>query len=184
MFLGVPATVPSMDSEERGQLGRAVEQARLRKGWAKEHAARVAEVSTTTWRRVEEGLTTQDAKLAKVLRAVGLDGQAETAGLEDLDDDTFLIPEDLEEGYSDVARFAAAVRNHCPPLASRAARLKLDATALFAEAGRYLAERGGDGRAEEPRGSAPTSRDDYDLAAHGDEKKAINDENELGTDQP
>lgn len=53
-------------------LGRDVQMARVDKGWSKEEAARKAEVSSITWKRVEDGMPVQDAKLGAVLKAVGM----------------------------------------------------------------------------------------------------------------
>lgn len=59
-----------MDLQE---LGRRVQGARLARKWGKEQAAREAGISSITWKRVEDGLSVQEAKLQAVLDAVGLD---------------------------------------------------------------------------------------------------------------
>ena len=53
-------------------LARDVERERLARGWSKEHAARQAGISSITWKRVEDGLAVQEAKLAAILLTLGL----------------------------------------------------------------------------------------------------------------
>lgn len=60
------------NSADRRAIGRAVENARLEKGWGKEEACRQAGLSPTTWGRIEQGLRVQDAKLAAALRVLDL----------------------------------------------------------------------------------------------------------------
>lgn len=60
------------------ELGRRVKAARLRRGWSKERAAREADISAITWKRVEDGLGVQDAKRAAILDTLGLDDRGET----------------------------------------------------------------------------------------------------------
>ncbi len=56
-------------------LGTRVTAARIAKRWSVETAARQAEISRTTWNRVEAGLGVQDVKRAAVLDVLGLDNQ-------------------------------------------------------------------------------------------------------------
>jgi ribosome-binding protein aMBF1 (putative translation factor) len=58
-------------------LAPKVQQARLARGWSKERAAREAQVSSITYKRVEDGLRVQDANLAKVLHALDLTATGE-----------------------------------------------------------------------------------------------------------
>lgn len=60
------------------ELGRRVKTARLKRGWSKEQAAREAQISAITWKRVEDGLSVQDAKRQAVLNCLGLDDRGET----------------------------------------------------------------------------------------------------------
>lgn len=62
-----------MNEEYFVALGRKVEAARLERRWSVEQAARKAEISRTTWNRVEQGLGVQDVKRAAVLGVLGLD---------------------------------------------------------------------------------------------------------------
>lgn len=54
------------------RLAVRVKTARVRRGWSKEHAAREAKISSITWKRVEDGLPVQDAKLAAIGKALQL----------------------------------------------------------------------------------------------------------------
>lgn len=49
-----------------------VRQARLALGWSKESAARKAGISSITWKRIEDGLSVQEASMAKALKALGV----------------------------------------------------------------------------------------------------------------
>lgn len=95
------AGMPKLDPEQRSALASAVELARLSRGWGKEEAARRAEVSSITWKRVEDGLGVQDGKLGAILNALGLrlgpDGFVETAGRPASE----LLPEPLSRPYDD-----------------------------------------------------------------------------------
>lgn len=62
-----------MSDDHLAELGARVEAARLSRGWGKERAAREAEISAITWKRIEDGLSVQDAKRAAALRVLGLD---------------------------------------------------------------------------------------------------------------
>lgn len=53
-------------------VANAVTAARVRKGLSKEEAARLAGISSITWKRVEDGLRVQDAKLSAVMQTLGL----------------------------------------------------------------------------------------------------------------
>lgn len=61
--------------QERRELGRRVEQARLAHGWSKERAAREAGISAITWKRIEDGLGVHDEKRYAVLRVLGMHEQ-------------------------------------------------------------------------------------------------------------
>ena len=61
--------------EHLRQLGARVQAARVDKRWSVETAARRAEISRTTWKRVEDGDGVQDVKRAAVLDVLGLDSQ-------------------------------------------------------------------------------------------------------------
>lgn len=90
-----------MTEEERRELGQRVEAARLARGWGKERAAREAEISAITWKRIEDGLTVQDAKLAKALAAVEIDlddaEQGATVGAASEDDLLYRRPPGLSD---------------------------------------------------------------------------------------
>jgi hypothetical protein len=58
-------------------LAAKVSAARLARGWSKEQAAREASISAITWKRVEDGLAVQDAKLQRVLVALGLNDRGD-----------------------------------------------------------------------------------------------------------
>ncbi len=153
-----------MNDKERAELSLRVERARTAVGLSKEAAARKAGVTTTTWRRVESGLRVHDHKLQAILAAVGLDAATladspEIWPNEQWADAVFVMPPEIERGYTDTARFAKAVQDHVPELGNRAMRLMLDAAQLFADAGNQLLREGGDGDADstEPGGPAPTS---------------------------
>lgn len=81
------------DNVDWERIGRAVEEARLYHGWGKERAAREADVSSITLKRIEDGLKVQDGKLGAVLRALGLQmhfpgkrvGEVVSLGVEDWD---------------------------------------------------------------------------------------------------
>lgn len=57
--------------EDHGQLASAVESLRRERGWSMEEASRRAGISSITWKRVEDGLPVQDAKLGAIERALG-----------------------------------------------------------------------------------------------------------------
>lgn len=59
-----------MDKATRRLLAQKVKTERVKAGLSKEGAARKAEISSITWKRVEDGLPVQDAKLQAVLQAV------------------------------------------------------------------------------------------------------------------
>lgn len=48
----------------------AIRRGRLSRGWSKEEAARIAGISSITWKRIEDGLSVQEASLAKAFRAI------------------------------------------------------------------------------------------------------------------
>ena len=62
-----------MIDEELARIAKAVEQRRLALKWSKDEAARQAEISRITWRRIEDGLPVQDAKLAAAEDALGME---------------------------------------------------------------------------------------------------------------
>lgn len=62
-------------------IAHVVRERRIELGWSKEQAARSAGISSITWKRVEDGLRVQDAKLAQVFRAIGLHAVAARGGL-------------------------------------------------------------------------------------------------------
>lgn len=57
--------------QELAVIGHAVAAARVQRTWGKEEAARAAEISSITWKRVEDGHRVQDIKLRAVERALG-----------------------------------------------------------------------------------------------------------------
>jgi transcriptional regulator with XRE-family HTH domain len=69
-----------MGTEHLTELGRRVVRARLARGWSKEQAAKVAGISSITWKRVEDGLGVQDVKRARVLEVLELDDRGEPVG--------------------------------------------------------------------------------------------------------
>lgn len=62
-----------MSEEDLSDLAAQAKAARLAKKWSKERAAREADVSSITYKRVEDGLPVQDAKRAAVVAALGID---------------------------------------------------------------------------------------------------------------
>lgn len=62
-----------MNEEKLSELAALAKSARLAKKWSKERAAREADVSSITYKRVEDGLPVQDAKRAAVATALGID---------------------------------------------------------------------------------------------------------------
>ncbi len=60
--------------EQRELIAAAVESARLDRGWSKEEAARHANISSITWKRVEDGLRVQVLKLRTIELALGWGG--------------------------------------------------------------------------------------------------------------
>lgn len=73
-----------VDDQELRRLGLLVAVERQRAGLSKEAAARKAKISSITWKRVEDGLRVQDAKLRAILDAVGL--ATEAIGVSSVDD--------------------------------------------------------------------------------------------------
>jgi len=59
-----------MDRDELAALAQIVQKTRLDRSWSKERAAREADVSSITYKRVEDGLPVQDAKRAAILNAL------------------------------------------------------------------------------------------------------------------
>lgn len=53
-------------------IAARVKAARLARGWGREKAAREADVSSITWKRVEDGLTVRDTSLVSVMNVLGL----------------------------------------------------------------------------------------------------------------
>lgn len=116
-----------MDDKQLEALGAQVRAARLRRGMSKEGVARGAEVSSITYKRVEDGLPVREDSLAKIL------------GFFDLP----MPGADMEPIHTDdVERLRRLIEqsNVSPALRQRV----LDA----------LPERG-DGDAEDSRGAAP-----------------------------
>lgn len=62
--------------DARLRLGDLVAARRKELGLSKEAAARLANISSITWKRVEDGKPVQDAKYAKVSAALGWDAGA------------------------------------------------------------------------------------------------------------
>jgi hypothetical protein len=63
----MPMTEPTPSS----RLPQAVRSARLGKRWSKERAAREAGITSTTWKRVEDGLPVQEHNLTAIEEALG-----------------------------------------------------------------------------------------------------------------
>lgn len=61
-----------MDESDARELGERVAAARLGRKLSKEGAARLAGVSTITYKRIEDGKSVRDTSLAQVLDALGL----------------------------------------------------------------------------------------------------------------
>lgn len=49
--------------DQLAAIGRAVQAARIERGWGKEEAGRAAGISSITWKRIEDGLRVHDTKL-------------------------------------------------------------------------------------------------------------------------
>jgi len=93
-----------MNAKDRTVIGVAVYRARVAKGWGKEKAANTAGVSSITWKRVEDGLAVQDAKLGLILGAVGLtdaalDSAGEDVAVHDSFDATIAAAERVAAAY-------------------------------------------------------------------------------------
>lgn len=69
-------TMAGMNDVDLEQLATRAKAARLSKQWSKERAAREADVSSITYKRVEDGLPVQDAKRAAVISALGIEWPA------------------------------------------------------------------------------------------------------------
>lgn len=186
-----------MNNKERADLAKRIESARVAARLSKEAAARKAKVTTTTWRRAESGLRVHDTNLQAILNAVGLSasgeeliGSPEIHPNEIWAEETFALPPEIENGYKATATYASAIQEYAPPLSERATRLMLDAAGLLADSGRYLLDReGGDGDAEDTRGTAAIGelsvpqRTNEDLPAAALEEGSIADQQE-GQNEP
>lgn len=108
--------VKNYDTDELARIGSAVEQARLDRGWGKEEAARAADISSITWKRVEDGLGVRAAKLRAVEIVLGWpSGSFDriAAGLEPERPSGGVVTdnEDIERGIAYVRRFADDCRD-------------------------------------------------------------------------
>lgn len=74
MFLGVTGKLTRMayTEDQRRVIAEAVRNKRITRGLDKEPAARAVDISSITWKRVEDGKGVRDASLAKVLSFLGL----------------------------------------------------------------------------------------------------------------
>ncbi len=167
---------------EEQEQGAKIAAARVAAGLSKEAAAKRAGVTTTTWRRAEAGQNVQGHKLASILTAVGIPAfDMSHLGLSEEESEAvaFALPVRIERGYTSTVDFTRAVAEEVPELAQRATRLMLDASSLFADAGNAVFRRdspqGGDGDADDTRGSAPIV--EAAEAAH-DEQHTIESEQE------
>jgi len=79
MFLGVTGMLLHMPyvEEERRTIAGVVREARIARRLDKEPASRAAEVSSITWKRVEDGESVRDASLSKILASLDLPPAAE-----------------------------------------------------------------------------------------------------------
>ncbi|MGD9961636.1 helix-turn-helix domain-containing protein [Nocardioides sp.] len=113
------------------ELGQRVAAARVEKRWSVETAARRAEISRTTWNRVEAGLGVQDVKRAAVLGVLGLDSQGLPIGVAGRSDGAFVsAPGDrVPAGGSseDVLRAIRAMQEDLRAMSERLARLEQNA---------------------------------------------------------
>lgn len=75
------------DVQDLQATAQQVRAARTKNGWSKEEAARRAEISAITWKRVEDGLKVHDSKLAAVQRVLGLTEPAESGATEPIGED-------------------------------------------------------------------------------------------------
>jgi hypothetical protein len=171
--------VDDYTDEQRQRVAKAVEQARLDRGWAKEEAARHAKISSITWKRVEDGLRVQTTKLRAVEVALGWGGGSMdrvARGRPVVVEDRDTIEQIRSRGWADHDdtviwegfRHATQYANDC---GARGADPQLvkdfigDAVALLNEVGRVRAH---------PDASSllsdPPARTDYATAAdeHGD----------------
>lgn len=136
--------------EGRIRVGKAVEAARLDKGWGKEEAGRHAGISSITWKRIEDGQRVQNTKLRAVEIALGWGGGSMdrvARGRQVVVSDTDTIEQIRERGYADHSddaiwtgfRAATQFANDC---GARGANPRLvsdfigDAIALLNEIGR------------------------------------------------
>lgn len=82
MFLGVTGMIlcmPYTDDELR-TIASAVRRARIAQKLDKEPAARAADVSSITWKRVEDSESVRDASLGKILDSLGLESADHVLG--------------------------------------------------------------------------------------------------------
>lgn len=158
MFLSVTGTLLDMNDNERQTVAKRVTAARTAKGWSKERLAERAGITTTTLRRIEDGLRVQDAKLQMALDALGLGRDAESPDSrpeEHWSPMLFALPPEIERGYNETVRFTSAVVRAAPELRPEATRLMVQAANLFARAGDIILMGGGDGDADDAGSSAP-----------------------------
>lgn len=108
-----------------GAIAGVVRELRTALGWSKEEAARRAGISSITWKRVEDALVVQDAKLAQVFRALNINSIEDGFDRIALTEDEVAVrrrPATAEESYRSVmheratqdqpleARIAATIR--------------------------------------------------------------------------
>lgn len=114
-------------SEHLDLLGERVRQARLDLAWSKEQAAREAEISSITWKRVEDGLPVHDVKRAAVLRVLGLDHDGQRLADAATSRDYVAAPGAREDGGDsdgDVLRAIRAMQEDLRSMSERLARLE------------------------------------------------------------
>lgn len=176
-----------MNEAQRREIGNLVIDARTSRGWSKERLADEAGITTTTLRRIEEGLRVQDAKLRLVLDALKImllpgPSDAERWAEEQMSPAYFLLPPDLERGYQQAVAFTHAVTQHAPELAPRATRLMVDAARLFGDAADSILnqQEGGDGNADASAGGSAPSQ----VPASGPAKQPDEEHYELAADEP
>jgi transcriptional regulator with XRE-family HTH domain len=109
-------------------LGARVTAARIAKRWSVETAARQAEISRTTWNRVESGLGVQDVKRAAVLDVLGLDSQGRPVETHVRHDSSYVTApgetSSVREGDDEVLRAIRSMQEDIRIMSERLARLE------------------------------------------------------------
>lgn len=108
------------------RVGEVVAQRRTEFGWGKEQAAREAGISSITWKRVEDGLPVQDAKLASVFRALKLHGFGVERGVIRITNDQSSVELRTIESIRESRRHVISLEEEIDLAVRLVARLRVD----------------------------------------------------------